>query len=82
MYKFQNQLKEGSVYSLHYLLVEPIVGSFRTTRHEQKLIFQLNSKVQMMDSNRVKGDGFEFVPFDQIFEGGLNMDFLVGKLES
>lgn len=69
------------MYSLHFLLVDANVGEFRTCQHEQKLIFQLNTKVQIMETNRVQCDGFDLVPIQQVFEGGLNMDFLVGKLD-
>lgn len=80
VYKFVNDLKEGSVYSIHNLSVSPNVGSFRTTQHASKLNFQFNSKVQIMDIGRVVGEGFALVPISQLFEPGLNTDYLVGEL--
>lgn len=79
VYKFQSELKEGSVYSLQFLTVAANVGSYRTCKHEHKLIFQISSKVQIMEVGRVSGDGFDLVPISEIFGGGYDMDYLVGK---
>lgn len=80
LYKFQSELKKGSVYSLQFLTVAANVGSYRTCKHEHKLIFQISSKVQIMEIGRVSGDGYDLVPIHEIFGGGYDMDYLVGKL--
>lgn len=79
MYKFQNQLQEDGVYSLQFLSVATNVDSFGITRHEHKLIFQMSSKVQIMESGHVAGDGYDFVPISEIYSGNYNKDYLVGK---
>lgn len=79
MYKFHSELQEGCVYSLQFLSVVANVGAFRTTRHDFKLVFQFSTRVKLMETGRVAGDGYDFVPFPQIFGGGFNLDFLVGK---
>lgn len=72
-------LKEGSVYYLQFLGVSANVGSYRTCCHSYELNFQFTSTVNPMESGRVLGDGFEFVPIsDLTVAAGVNIDVLVG----
>lgn len=79
VYKFKNDLKEGSVYSFQFLSVSPNVGEFRTTRHPYKLIFQISSKVHLMDIGRVVGYGYDLVPFSEITQPSFDTNYLVGE---
>lgn len=80
MYKFEKLLKEGSVYSIQFLSVAANVAAYKTCRHSHKLIFQISTKVQILDTGRVVGHGYELVPIPQITAAGFDSDFLVGKL--
>lgn len=79
MYKFVNDIKEGSVYSIENLAVAPNVGSFRTNRHAWKLMFQFTSKVQIMGGDRVHGEAYELVPISQLTVPNVDTDYLVGE---
>lgn len=80
VYKFQNQLQEGCVYSIQGVSVGANVGSFRTCHHNYKLFFQFSTKVQQLETGHVIGDGYDFIPIPQIRGNGFNADFLVGQL--
>lgn len=80
VYKFVNELKEGCVYHLQFLGVAASVGEYRTCRQAYKLNFQFTTKVNPMDSGRVLGEGFQFVPIpDLTVVAGVNTDILVGE---
>lgn len=81
VYKFINDLREGSVYHSQFLGVSANVGEYRTCRHSYKLNFQFTSKVNPMESGRVLGDGFDFVPISYLtLVAAVNTVILVGEL--
>lgn len=81
VYKFINDLREGSVYHLQFLGVSANVGEYRTCRHSYKLNFQFTSKVNPMESGHVLGDGFDFVPISYLtLAAAVNTVILVGEL--
>ncbi|TKY53757.1 Replication protein A 70 kDa DNA-binding subunit [Spatholobus suberectus] len=81
VYKFEKELREGSVYSISFLGVASNGGSFRTTRHPYRLNFQFATKLFLVDQGLVPSDIFTFVPFADIFSRDCDMDYLVGDLK-
>lgn len=79
IYKFEKELKEDCVYSMSNFGVACNAGSFRTTKHDYKLNFQIGTKVLNMDNSFVSCSPFTLVPFSEINDG-YDTNYLIGEL--
>ncbi|KAK2421953.1 replication factor A protein [Trifolium repens] len=53
IYKFEDEIKEGEVYTLSNFGIAANVGEYRTTRHQFKFNFQYATKVKHAEGNSV-----------------------------
>lgn len=77
IYKFERNLKEGFLYSIRNFGVACNGGSFRTSRHEYKINFQIRTKVLNVDRGIMSCSPFSFVAFCDINEG-YDTNYLIG----
>lgn len=77
IYRFERDLHEGSVYSFSNFRVASNGGSFRTTRHDYKLNFQIGTKVMQVDGGFVTCSPYSFVPISEITDT-YDTNYLVG----
>ena len=56
------------------------IGGFRTNHHPYKLTFQFNTKVILLDDGAIPNIVHDLVSISTIMDGGLDFDFLVGKV--
>ncbi|KAL5129370.1 hypothetical protein HKD37_U057924 [Glycine soja] len=80
VYKFQNEIKKGKCYSFHPMGVASNIGGFKTNHHPYKLIFQFSTKVILLEDGAVPNIVYDLVPISTIMDGGLDVDYLVGKV--
>lgn len=80
VYKFQNEIKKGKCYSFHLVGVASNIGGFKTNHHPYKLIFQFSTKVILLEDGAVPNIVYDLVPISTIMDGGLDVDYLVGKV--
>lgn len=80
VYKFQNEIKKGKCYSFHLVGVASNTGGFKTNHHPYKLIFQFSTKVILLEDGAVPNIVYDLVPISTIMDGGLDVDYLVGKV--
>lgn len=78
IYRFENRLKEGGVYLVSNLLVEPESEHYRTTRHQHKLAFHIDSKVKPVGDEAVPENILTFDTPADVFSDSYDNDFLVG----
>jgi len=82
VYKFQNQIKEGSVYSFNYMHIAENIGEYITSRHVYKLTFQFGSKILLVSNDKVSTNSYSHVvPIFDIVKDGFDTDYLVGKYD-
>ncbi|KAG4938595.1 hypothetical protein JHK84_044843 [Glycine max] len=78
VYKFQNQIKEGSVYSFNYMHIAENIGEYITSRHVYKLTFQFGSKILLVSNDKVSTNSYSHVvPIFDIVKDGFDTDYLV-----
>ncbi|KAG4989426.1 hypothetical protein JHK85_032409 [Glycine max] len=58
------------------------IGGFKTNHHPYKLIFQFSTKVILLEDGAVPNIVYDLVPISTIMDGGLDVDYLVGKGEN
>ena len=80
VYKFRNEIKKGKCYSFSLVGVASNIGGFKTNHHPYKLIFQFSTKVILLEDGAVPNIVYDLVPISTIMDGGLDVDYLVGKV--
>ena len=55
------------------------IGGFKTNHHPYKLIFRFSTKVILLEDGAVPNIVYDLVPISTIMDGGLDVDYLVGK---
>lgn len=60
LYLFQDKIVEGEVYKMAYFGVVPNLGSYRSTVHDYKLVFQMKTKIQKAESSTIPLYGLSF----------------------
>lgn len=56
------------------------IGGFKTNHHPYKLIFRFSTKVILLEDGAVPNIVYDLVPISTIMDGGLDVDYLVGKV--
>ena len=79
LYVFQSKLSEGKVYKMSFFSVAPSIGSYRTTLHPYKLVFQMKTKVQMSDSLVIPTCGVSLSKIADVCGHAVEYDYLVGN---
>ncbi|XP_045823690.1 replication protein A 70 kDa DNA-binding subunit B-like isoform X2 [Trifolium pratense] len=77
LYLFQSKISEGNVYKMSYFTVSPASGFYRTTPHPYKLVFQLKTKVQVSESNKIDLYGLSLTKISDIHSEVAAPEFLV-----
>ena len=72
-------MSEGKVYNLSCFSVAPSVGSYRTTQHPYKIIFQMTTKVQVSESSIIPKYGVSLIKLADVCAHTNDYDYLVGK---
>jgi len=79
LYVFPKKLAERDVYKMSYFSVSPNVGSYRTSVHPYKLIFQMKIKVQKSEGSRIPLNGLLLTRIGELFGHTADYDYLVGE---
>lgn len=77
MYVFQKKLAEGDVYKMSFLAVAPTAGSYRTTSHPYKLIFQMKTKVHKIEGSTIPVNGLSLTKIGEVAGHTADQDYLV-----
>ncbi|KEH19428.1 animal RPA1 domain protein, partial [Medicago truncatula] len=76
LYVFQPKLSEGKVYKMSFFSVAPSVGSYRTTLHPYKLVFQMKTKVQVSESVLIPTYGVSLSKIADVCGHDVEYDYL------
>ncbi|WJX88899.1 hypothetical protein P8452_70940 [Trifolium repens] len=75
---FEAKIEEGMVYEMSHFSIFPQLGSYRTTLHPHKLLFQLKTTVKLSDdSSDINKYGFNFTEIAEICANSHGHEFLV-----
>ncbi|WJX66776.1 hypothetical protein P8452_51297 [Trifolium repens] len=75
---FEAKIEEGMVYEMSHFSIFPQLGSYRTTLHPHKLLFQLKTTVKLSDdSSDINKYGFNFTEIAEICANSHDHEFLV-----
>lgn len=78
VYNFNHLLREGNVYDIHNFGVGPNSGNFRTTRHDFRLNFQSNTRVEPFALVSITRNLFNLVLFADILIPYYDTSYLTG----
>lgn len=81
LYLFQDKIVEGEVYKMAYFGVVPNLGSYRSTVHDYKLVFQMKTKIQKAESSTIPLYGLSFTKCADLKNSREESVFLVGTDE-
>ncbi|RHN51544.1 putative nucleic acid-binding protein [Medicago truncatula] len=79
LYLFQHLLVKGKVYKIAYFSVAPSVGSYRSTLHPHKIVFQMNTKVLECENSLISPCGLTFSNISKICSHTDEYDYLFGE---
>ncbi|AES99245.1 replication factor A protein 1 [Medicago truncatula] len=79
-YVFQSKLSEGKVYEMSCFSVAPSVGSYRTTLHPYKIVFQMTTKVQACEGASIPSLGISLCKIADVCQHTSDHDYLVDVL--
>jgi len=68
------------VYKISYFSVAPGFGAYRTTPHPYKLIFQMKTKVEKVESSLISVHGLSLTKIVDMCSNTADFDYLVGEL--
>ncbi|XP_027931228.1 uncharacterized protein LOC114187234 isoform X2 [Vigna unguiculata] len=77
IYKFISMLKEGNIYCMGFFTVGSNDGDYRTTKHDFKLNFEINTVVEELKEPSITHSPYSFVPFNDMLEKEYDMSYLV-----
>jgi hypothetical protein len=64
---------------MSYFAVAPGVGAYRTTIHPYKLIFQMKTKVERVESSLIPVHGLSLIKIQEVCAHTADYDYLVGE---
>jgi hypothetical protein len=76
---FQKKLVEGDVYKMSFFVVAPTVGSYHTTSHPYRLIFQMKTKLHKIEGSMIPLNGLSLTKIGEVSRHTANQDYLVGE---
>ncbi|XP_039684491.1 uncharacterized protein [Medicago truncatula] len=79
LYVFQKKLAEEDAYKMFYFSIAPNVGYYHTTTQEFKLIFQMKTKVQKIESSAIPDNGLSVSKIEDLSKHTVDYPFLVGS---
>jgi len=79
LYVFQSKLSEGKVYQMSCFSVAPSVGSYCTTSHAYKIVFQMTTKVQVFEGASIPSFGISLCKIADVCRHTSDHDYLVGN---
>ena len=80
--QFDHQLEQGKTLTLTNFSLNHSVGSYRTTNHLYKISLLATTRVRSCEALPVGLNGFTPVNFQEVLDGSLNPDFLIGESSS
>ncbi|KAL6538034.1 hypothetical protein OROGR_012022 [Orobanche gracilis] len=78
--KFENVLKEGSVYQFKGFSVSASRGEYQAAKHDCKIYFHANTKVTLLPDNMVPPSPYVFATYREILEGLHDSSYLIDVL--
>lgn len=79
--QFEEKLNEGDSKIMINFAVTHACGSYRTTNHAYKIGFLATTRLRSCEDLPMHVTGFTPAKFQEILDGSLNTDYLVGKCE-
>lgn len=76
MTRFENKIREGTVYNIRSFGVAANSGAFRTTKHQFKLNLQNGTVVREVGTGLITVSPYSFVSFPEIV-GNIDKDYLI-----
>lgn len=80
--QFEHQLEQGKTLTFTNFSLNHSVGSYRTTNHLYKISVFATTRVRSCEALPVGLNGFTLVNFQEVLDGSLNPDFLIGEYSS
>ena len=77
--KYQDKFVDGGCYKICYLTMVPNLGSYRTTKHDSKLVFQFRTIVQSCDIPSIPLYSVYATPLHEILHNSQDCDYLIGE---
>ncbi|GAU25322.1 hypothetical protein TSUD_375850 [Trifolium subterraneum] len=78
VYRFEKKIIEGNVYKLSHFAITPSVGGYRPTLHPYRLIFEMETRVQLYEGPDIPSFGFSFTDLDVLSSYDADVGFLLG----
>lgn len=78
LYLFESKLEEEKTYQMSLFYVAPGYGSYRTTLHPFKLVFQMKTKVKSVDAISIPVHGITITKLSDVCAFTRDYDYLVG----
>lgn len=79
IYLFENKVVEGQVYQMSLFSIGVNVGSYRSTLHPYKLIFQMKTKVKLLEDSSITLHGLSLTSISETNNHTQDFDFLIGE---
>jgi hypothetical protein len=77
---FENKIEEGNTYDISGFAVYPQSGSYRSTLHPYKIVFQLKTKVKLSECSSITAYGLTLTNISDVCAHTHDYEFLVGKI--
>jgi hypothetical protein len=78
LHMFESKIEEGHTYQMSNFFVAPSSGSYRTTLHPYKLVFQMRTKVHNGNGMAISRYGLSLTKIEAICSFTRDYDYLVG----
>jgi hypothetical protein len=76
---FESKIEDGKIYDLSCFAVYPQSGSYRTTLHPYKIVFQMKTKVKLSEGSSIDSYGLSLTDISDVCAHTHDYEFLVGK---
>ncbi|KAF2567654.1 hypothetical protein F2Q68_00024769 [Brassica cretica] len=80
--QFEHKLEQGKILTFTNFSLNHSVGSYRMTNHLYKISVLATTRVRSCEALPVGLNGFTPVNFQEVLDGSLNPDFLIGEYSS
>ncbi|KAK2391764.1 replication factor A protein [Trifolium repens] len=77
IYMFENKIEEGNTYDISGFAVYPQSGSYRSTLHPYKIVFQLKTKVKLSECSSITAYGLTLTNISDVCAHTHDYEFLV-----
>ncbi|KAK2416233.1 replication factor A protein [Trifolium repens] len=77
IYMFESKIEDGKIYDLSCFAVYPQSGSYRTTLHPYKIVFQMKTKVKLSEGSSIDSYGLSLTDISDVCAHTHDYEFLV-----